>query len=117
MINLANDAKHAPLAHNPNRYILDFRLRADFCAKHRHETEFADVAETEGFPRAGEVDWRALPDRLEMPEVRKVMEKLCRDPARSAIFRRIQGEFGQRGRMHWEAQNLVGGGLERLHAG
>ena len=117
MVLLSFSGTHAPLPHRPNRYILDSALRRDFCAKHHHATQYAEVAAADGYPASGGVDWKKFVKRLESDKVRKAVNKICSFPAKSGIFRRISQECQEWGKVKWEEQYRRGAGVGRSHAG
>jgi hypothetical protein len=79
------------------------------------ERDLVPRAEAEGY--AGDIDWLAIPARLETGWIRSEIAKLAAEPNRIAAFKRIAGTVHQVGLGRWRQMCSEGAELAHAHSG
>lgn len=117
MLTLSIRGTPSEAPNQPQRYNVPLEVRRDFCIKHRRASRYAKAAVLDGYPGSGEIDWQEFAKRLEDKEVRSRVDRCCRVPDRSLVYKRIQEECEAWGKARWEEEYKRGTGLGKTHAG
>lgn len=71
----------------------------EFCSLHLAETTLIPLGYRQGYPR--EIDFLAIPERLEDDWIRCEMEEIMQDPNQSSFFRNALKDIEKRGKWKW----------------
>ncbi|WVQ94476.1 hypothetical protein IAU59_001555 [Kwoniella sp. CBS 9459] len=88
-----------PTEDNPSARNLSWQQHIDFCSLHRAETSLIPLGIRDGYPE--HIDFLHLEERLEQGWIRKRLDEIVQNPQSSDVFRRVQKEVEEHGKMRW----------------
>lgn len=97
---------HAPTSKNVNARKVEWQRTIDYCMRHEAEVTIIPLGLAAGYP--ANVDFRALPIRLETPWVRQEIRLIIEQPAESPFYQKAVEDFHRMGRIKWTGVDRFG---------